>query len=102
MLSTFYPKNDGEKWSRKNYFEITPCGKMIISITEFVILRKNHPFYELRKNEFPGSRFPHGETSKKISRPLFTIISRPKFLFFDTDSILMVKTMVVNSVLITF
>ena len=38
MLSTFYPKNDGEKWSRKIYFEITPCGKMVIFITQFVIL----------------------------------------------------------------
>ena len=30
----FWPKNDGEKWSRKIYFEIPPCGKMIIFITE--------------------------------------------------------------------
>jgi hypothetical protein len=21
----FWPKNDGEKWSRKNIFEISPC-----------------------------------------------------------------------------
>ena len=34
----FWPKNDGEKWSRKIYFEIPPCGKMVIFITEFVIL----------------------------------------------------------------
>ena len=34
----FWPKNDGEKWSRKIYFEISPCGKMVIFITEFVIL----------------------------------------------------------------
>ena len=33
-----WPKNDGEKWSRKNYFEIPPCGKIVIFITEFVIL----------------------------------------------------------------
>ena len=23
----FWPKNDGEKWSRKNIFEIPPCAK---------------------------------------------------------------------------
>ena len=34
----FGHKNDGETWSRKIYFEIPPCGKMVISITEFVIL----------------------------------------------------------------
>ena len=26
----FGPKNDGEKWARKNYFEIPPYGKMVI------------------------------------------------------------------------
>ena len=31
-------KNDGEKWSRKIYFEIPPCGKIVIVITKFVIL----------------------------------------------------------------
>ena len=34
----FWPKNDGEKWSRKIYFEIPPCGNIVIFITEFVIL----------------------------------------------------------------
>jgi hypothetical protein len=34
----FLSKNDGEKWSRKNYFEIPPCGKMVIFVTKFVIL----------------------------------------------------------------
>ena len=33
-------KKVGEKWSRKNYFEIPPCGKMVIFVTEFEILRK--------------------------------------------------------------
>ena len=32
------PKNDGEKWSRKIYFEIPPWGKIDIFITEFVNL----------------------------------------------------------------
>ena len=34
----FWPKNDGEKSCRKIYIEILPCGKMVISISEFVIL----------------------------------------------------------------
>ena len=93
MLITFWPKNDGEKWSTKNYFEITPCGMMAISVTEFVILRKNHPFYEVRKNEFPGSAWRNFKIF--FSRPLFTIIVRPKILFLDKDSILRVKTIVV-------
>ena len=33
----FWPKNEGEKWSGKIYFEIPPCGKIIIFTTEFVI-----------------------------------------------------------------
>ena len=33
----FRPKNDGEKWSRKIYLEIPPCGKIVIFITKFVI-----------------------------------------------------------------
>ena len=35
---TFWPKNDDEKWYRKIYFEIPPCGKVVIFITEFVTL----------------------------------------------------------------
>ena len=34
----FWPKNVGEKWSRKFNFEIPPCGKIVIFHTEFVIL----------------------------------------------------------------
>ena len=67
MLITFCPKIDGEKWCRKNYFKITPCGKMIIVVTEFLILRKNLSFHEVRKNEFPGSPFPYGGISKYFS-----------------------------------
>ena len=43
----FWPKNDGEKWSRKNIFEIPPCAHHVIFITEFVLLTKNTPFYEV-------------------------------------------------------
>ena len=46
-------------------------------------------FYEVRE-----SSLPHGGISKIFfSRPLFTIIFRPKIVFLDTDSILRVKTM---------
>ena len=34
---SFWPENDGEKWSRKICFEIPPCEKIVIFITEFVI-----------------------------------------------------------------
>ena len=33
----FWPKNDDEKWSRKNIFEIPPCAHHVIFITEFVL-----------------------------------------------------------------
>ena len=36
----FWPKNDDEKWSRKNIFEIPPCAHHVIFITEFVLLIK--------------------------------------------------------------
>ena len=73
----FWPKNDGEKWSRKIYFEIPPCGKMVI----FVLSSK--------KNSLPHERI----SKMFFSRPLFTIICRPKIVFLDTDSILRVKMM---------
>ena len=43
----FWPKNDGEKWSRKNIFEIPPYAHHVIFITEFVLLTKTPPFYEV-------------------------------------------------------
>ena len=36
----FWPKNNDEKWSRKNIFEIPPCAHHVIFITEFVLLIK--------------------------------------------------------------
>ena len=36
--TTFGLYNYGEKLSRKIHFEIPPCGKIVIFITEFVIL----------------------------------------------------------------
>ena len=28
VWNTFWSKNDGEKWSRKDIFEILPCGRV--------------------------------------------------------------------------
>ena len=44
----FWPKNDGEKWSRKNIFEIPPCAHHVIFITKFVLLTKTPPFNEVK------------------------------------------------------
>ena len=38
VIQFFLLRNDVEKWSKKNYFEIPPCGKVVIFITEFVVL----------------------------------------------------------------
>ena len=45
-------------------------------------------FYEVRKIVSRMEEF-----QKDFFRPLFTIIFRPKIVFFDTDSILRVKMM---------
>ena len=44
----FWPKNDGEKWSRKNIFEIPPCSHHIIFIAEFLLLIKTQPSYDVK------------------------------------------------------
>ena len=64
----FWPKKDGEKWSRKIYFEIPPCGKIVVFITDFVILG-TFRMYEVRES------------------------SLPQIVFLITDSILRVKLM---------
>ena len=60
----FWPKNDGEKWSRKNVFEIPPCAHYVISITEFILLIKIPPLYEV--NSFNRKWQAHGGISKII------------------------------------
>ena len=45
-------------------------------------------FYEVRK-----SSLPNGRISKNFSRPLFTVIFRPKIVFSGTDSIFRVRVM---------
>ena len=76
----------------------------VIFITEFVLLIKTPPFYEV--NSFNRKWLAHGGISK-IFFLLFTNIFstfhkhfftfhkhfRPKIVFLDTDSILRVKTM---------
>ena len=62
---------------------------MVIFITEFVILGKNLPFYEVRENSLPD-----GGISKIFFLDHFIIIFRPKMVILDTDCILRAKTMV--------
>ena len=40
VTKNFWPKNEGENWSRKICFEIPPCGKLVIFVTEFLIFLK--------------------------------------------------------------
>ena len=75
------------------FFEIPPCAKKVIFVGEFVILSKNLQFYEVKKNGFV-----HGEISKKrrkIIRPLFTIIFKPKIQKFHPYSICGVRTILI-------
>ena len=53
----FWSKNDGEKWSRKNHFEIPPCGKTVIFVTEFEIWCKTPKKNELEENSFGMEEF---------------------------------------------
>jgi hypothetical protein len=51
-----------KKWSRKNIFQIRPCAYRVIFITEFVLLIKITPFYEV--NTFNRKWLEHGGISK--------------------------------------
>ena len=69
-----------------------PSKVTIIFDTEFVILGKNPCCYEI--NQWVQKWLCAWRKFKNIfSRPLFTIIFRPKILILGTDSILRVKTM---------
>ena len=81
----FLPKNDGEKWSRKIFLKFLHAGDY------FPLLHKsaqNHKFNN-ENNYHPAWR----DFKINFSKPLFTIIFRPKIAFLDTDSILRVKMM---------
>ena len=51
FLGGFWPKNVGEKWSRKIYFEIPPCGKL------FSLLHKIFPNGGISKIFFLDQNF---------------------------------------------
>ena len=44
----------------ENTFEILPCGRYVIFLTEFLVLDKNFPIYEEKEK-----KIPHGGISKK-------------------------------------
>ena len=69
--------------SQKRIIEISPCAKKVIFITEFAILCKNPPFYEVKKY-FPKKALCMEEFQNKFSRPLFTIIFKPKILSLES------------------
>ena len=48
----FWPKNDGEKWSRKNIFEIPPCGSHFLFFFLLTTFEENHKFSN-KNNYFP-------------------------------------------------
>ena len=59
MEYNFWPKNDGEKWSRNIYFEIPPSMREDCYFY-YWICDFGH-FYEVRKNSLP-----HGGISKRF------------------------------------
>ena len=69
------------------FFEIPPCTKCVIFITEFDNLGKNHPLYGI-KNIFETSACALWNFKNIYSRPLFITIFRPKMVEFHPDSIL--------------
>ena len=77
---------------KKKNIETPPCAKEVIFITEFAILPKIPPFYEVKK--IFQKRLSAWRNFKNIfCRPHYPISFRPKIVFVDTDSILRVKTM---------
>ena len=77
--------------SQDVFWEVPSCAHHVIYITEFVLLIKIPPFYEV--NLFNRKFQAHGGISKIfLSRPLF--IFRPEMLKFHPYSILIGKTMV--------
>ena len=65
--------------------------KLLHAGDNFPLLHKSaqHHKFSNENNYLPAWR----DLKKKFSRPLFTIIFRPKIVFLDTDSILRVKPM---------
>ena len=67
-------KNYGEKWSWKIYFEISPCGKMVIFITA----------QTAKMADFIFQNMAYRATVYRTGHYIIVL---------DTDSILRVKTM---------
>ena len=65
--------------------------KFLHAVDYFLLLHKSapNPKFSNKNNYLPAWR----DFKIKFSRPLFTIIFRPKMVFLDTDSILRVKIM---------
>jgi hypothetical protein len=64
-------------FTSQSFFEIPPSAKKAFFVTEFLILCKNPSFYEV--NLILPKRLCAWRNFKNIfSRPLFTIILRPK------------------------
>ena len=83
--ASFWPKNDS-KSGLEIFFEIPPCGPGdYFSLLHTSV--QNHKFGN-RINHLPEWR----DYKINFSRPLFTIVFRPKIIFLDTYSILSVKT----------
>ena len=71
----FWPKNDGEKWSRKNISEIPSCAKPFSENLFYFIERRSFGNKNDMVNAWRNFR-------NIFSRPLFTIIFRPEMLKF--------------------
>ena len=79
----FWSKNDGEKWSKKIFLKFLYVGTFF-----YFKSARNHKF-SIKNNYLLACR----DFKINFSKPLFTIIFRPKMVFSDTDSILRVKSM---------
>jgi len=62
----------------KLFFEISPCAKHVIFISEFDNFGKNHPLYD-KKNIFLISACAYRNFKNIFSRPLFIIIFGQKW-----------------------
>ena len=66
----FWPKNDGEKWSRKNIFEIPPCAKL------FFLLHRNAQNCKFSNNKIEGTPILKLAMVKQSKVPKYTILFR--------------------------
>ena len=60
----FHPKNDDEKWSRKNYFEIPPCAKPFLENVFYFIERGF--LHQIANSVMKMTFFAHGGISIKL------------------------------------